>query len=72
MRRRGGIGAKPAPLPPSRTCRTSRPSAAVRATKTPMKLASDEPVTNNPLAPSGKSNILRAHSTIWRSTSTGA
>jgi hypothetical protein len=29
------------------------------------------PVTNSPLAPAGKPNIDRVHSTIWRSTSIG-
>ena len=47
------------------------PSAAVRATSTAIRFAIDVPVTKIPLAPLGKPNIARVHSTIWRSTSIG-
>ena len=55
-------------MPCSLTC---DPSASVRATSTAIKFAVDVPVTKIPLAPSGKPNIERIHSTIWRSTSIG-
>ena len=39
-------------------CRTDRPSAAVRATSTAIRLAIDVPVTKMPLAPLGKAEHL--------------
>ena len=47
--------------------RTPLPKVAVRATSTAIRFAIDVPVTNRPLAVSGKLNISRTHCTTCRS-----
>ena len=58
------LAATPAP-------RTSKPSSVSRAIRTPMRLAMEVPVTNSPVALSGKEKIRCIHRAIWRSTSMG-
>lgn len=58
-----------APCKPS--WRAAAPSACVRATSTPIRLAIEVPVTKTPLAVSGKPNSSAIQRAIWRSTSTG-
>ena len=48
------------------SARTALPSLAVRATRTPRKLAIEVPVTKRPLASCGKPNSSRTQANIYQ------